>query len=50
MDKYSLWPIDVDQAFANYDAEDGSTWFISGTEFRYEINKVLQDLCDEKYS
>ena len=36
-----------DKAWEQYDSEDGSTWFTSETEFRFDIMKTLQTLRDK---
>ena len=46
MSEYADWPRDEDKARDLYDSEDGSTWFTSEAEFRYDIMKTLQTLRD----
>ena len=47
MREYADWPRNEDKAWEQYDSEDGSTWFTSETEFRFDIMKTLQTLRDK---
>lgn len=46
MSEYANWRRDEDEAWRQYDSEDGSTWFTLEAELRYDIMKTLQTLHD----